>query len=162
MAWHLFSTKSLSEPILTYCQLNPFEQVKWNFSQNTTIFIEENGFENIIYKMSAILFQLQYVNLFPPSAAYMRQWIVSALVQIMACRLYGAKPLYEPMLDYYQLGPLGTTVSEILIIKKKISFMKMHLKISSADCQPFCFSFNMLTSSLDQFPTWQLIAGKHL
>ena len=27
-----------------------------------------------------------------PSAAYMRQWIASALVQIMASRLYGAKP----------------------------------------------------------------------
>ena len=29
----------------------------------------------------------------PPSAAYMRQWTGSALVQIMACRLLGAKPL---------------------------------------------------------------------
>ena len=40
------------------------------------------------------------------SAAYIRQWIVSALVQIMACRLCGAKPSSEPMLDYYQLDPL--------------------------------------------------------
>ena len=30
----------------------------------------------------------------PPSATYMRQWIGSALVQIMACRLCGAKPFY--------------------------------------------------------------------
>ena len=29
----------------------------------------------------------------PPSAPYMRQWIRSALVQIMTCRLFGAKPL---------------------------------------------------------------------
>ena len=35
----------------------------------------------------------------------MHQWIVSALVQIMACRLYSVKPLSEPMLDYYQLDP---------------------------------------------------------
>ena len=28
----------------------------------------------------------------PPSAAYMRQWSGSALVQIIACRLFGAKP----------------------------------------------------------------------
>ena len=33
----------------------------------------------------------------------MHQLIVSALVQIMACRLYGAKPLSEPVLDYHQL-----------------------------------------------------------
>ena len=40
----------------------------------------------------------QWVNSSPPSAAYMRQWIGSALVQIMACRLFGAKPLPEPIL----------------------------------------------------------------
>ena len=41
----------------------------------------------------------------PPGAAYTRQWIGSALVQIMACRLFGAKPLSEPMLSYRQLDP---------------------------------------------------------
>ena len=35
-----------------------------------------------------------------PSAAYMRQRISSALVQVMACRLFGAKPLSKPMLGY--------------------------------------------------------------
>ena len=28
-----------------------------------------------------------------------------SLVQVMACRLFGAKPLSEPMLDYCQLNP---------------------------------------------------------
>ena len=46
-----------------------------------------------------------YQNSSPPSAAYMRQWIVSALVQIMACRLLGAKPLSKQMLAYRQLDP---------------------------------------------------------
>ena len=39
----------------------------------------------------------------PRSAAYIRQWIVSALVQIMACRLFGAKPSSKPVLGYHQL-----------------------------------------------------------
>ena len=39
------------------------------------------------------------------SAAYMRQWSGSALVQVMACRLFGTKPLPKPMLTYYQLDP---------------------------------------------------------
>ena len=43
------------------------------------------------------------INSSPTSAAYMRQWIGSALVQIMACRLFGAKPLSKPMLGYCQL-----------------------------------------------------------
>ena len=42
-------------------------------------------------------------NSFPPSAAYMRQCIGLALVQIMVCRLFGAKPLSKPMLGYCQL-----------------------------------------------------------
>ena len=41
----------------------------------------------------------------PSSAAYMRQWTGSPLVQIMACRLFGAKPLSEPMLGFCQLNP---------------------------------------------------------
>ena len=34
---------------------------------------------------------------------------------MMACRLDGAKPLSEPMLEYLLIGPLGTNFSEILI-----------------------------------------------
>ena len=34
-----------------------------------------------------------------PSNACMRRWIGSSFVQIMACRLFGAKPLSEPMLE---------------------------------------------------------------
>ena len=41
----------------------------------------------------------------PPSAAYMRQWIGSALVQMMACRLFGTKPLSKPTLRYCKLDP---------------------------------------------------------
>ena len=47
----------------------------------------------------------QAVNSSPPSAACMRQLIGSALVQIMACRPFGAKPLSKPMLSYCQLEP---------------------------------------------------------
>ena len=39
----------------------------------------------------------------PPSAAYMRQWTGPSLVQVMACRLIGAKPLPEPILSFCQL-----------------------------------------------------------
>ena len=43
------------------------------------------------------------LNSSPPSATYMRQWTGSSLIQVMACRLFGAKPLPEPMLAYCQL-----------------------------------------------------------
>ena len=41
----------------------------------------------------------------PPSDAYMRLWIGSALVQIMAWRLFGTKPLSQPILVSYKLDP---------------------------------------------------------
>ena len=40
------------------------------------------------------------VNSSSTNASYMRQWIGPAFVQIMACRLFGAKPLSKPMLGY--------------------------------------------------------------
>ena len=45
------------------------------------------------------------VNSSPPRATYMPQWTGSTLVQIMACRLFGAKPLSKSMLGYCQLDP---------------------------------------------------------
>ena len=38
------------------------------------------------------------INPSPTSAALMRRQIGSTLVQIMACRLFGAKPLSKPMM----------------------------------------------------------------
>ena len=49
------------------------------------------------------------LNSSPPSAAYMRKWTGSALVQVMACRLFGAKPLPEPMPVYCWLDPYEQT-----------------------------------------------------
>ena len=45
------------------------------------------------------------VNSSPPSAWYMCQWTGSVLLQVMACRLLGAKPLPEPILTCCQMDP---------------------------------------------------------
>ena len=39
----------------------------------------------------------------------MRQCIGPALVQVMACRLFDAKPLSEPIVGYCQLDPKEQT-----------------------------------------------------
>ena len=44
-----------------------------------------------------------------PSATYMRQWVGSVSVKIMASCLFDAKPLYEPILGYCQLNPKEQT-----------------------------------------------------
>ena len=43
--------------------------------------------------------------LISPNAPFIRQWTGSTLVQVMVCRLSGAKPLPEPMLPCCRLGP---------------------------------------------------------
>ena len=75
----------------------------------------------------------------------------------MACRLVGAKPLSEPMLEYCYLDSLSTNFSQILIKIHPISFKKMHVKLSSAKWQPFCLGFNALScSNICQIWMWSL------
>ena len=77
------------------------------------------------------------LNLSPPSAAYMHQWIGSALVQIMACRLFGAKPLPEPILAYCQLD-----YWEYISVKFESKLYNFHSRKCNSKCRlpkwPFC------------------------
>ena len=74
----------------------------------------------------------QLVNSSPPSAAYTRRWTGSSLVQVMACRLFGAKPLPEPMLVYCQLDSWKQVSVKFESEFLSFSFTKMHLKMWSA------------------------------
>ena len=47
------------------------------------------------------------------------------------------------------IRPSGTNFSEILIEIDVFSFNKMHLKMSSAKCQPLYFGLNVLTSQCE-------------
>ena len=104
-------------------------KLKWNFNQITKILIHKNASENIICEMAAILSQGSWVNTLRPRQNGRRfpddifkyillnesVWIslkislkfipkvrinnIPALVQIMAWRRPGDKPLSEPMMD---------------------------------------------------------------
>ena len=56
MAWRLFGAKPLTEK---KCWLivnwNLKNKLQWNFNQNMKFFIQENGFENVLCEMAAIL-----------------------------------------------------------------------------------------------------------
>ena len=78
------------------------------------------------------------LNSSPPSATYMRQWTGSTLVQVMACRLFGAKPLPEPMRVYCWLNS-WEQISE----KFESEFYHFHSRKCIWNCrlpkrQPFC------------------------
>ena len=83
-------------------------------------------------------------NALMPGDAYLRQWIVSTLVQVMAWRRSGHKPLPESMLTGILLiGPLGTNSSEILIGTQTFPLKKIRLKLSSAKCCPYRLGLNV-------------------
>ena len=63
----------------------------------------------------------QWVNSSPPSAAYMRQWTGSTMVQVRACRMFGTKPLPKPMLICCQLD-----FWEQISVKSESEFYHFH------------------------------------
>ena len=56
MACHLATAEPLFEPML-----DPWKQISVNLDKNLYVFIKENIFENVIWKLAAILSQTQYV-----------------------------------------------------------------------------------------------------
>ena len=125
MAWCLFGAKPLPETVLAYCQLVPSigNKLELNIYQNSDIFIQEKA-----WNMAAILYQSHCVNSLRPrqngrhladdmfKCIFLNEnvWIpiaislkfvpkvpinnIPALVQIMAWRQPGDKPLSQPML----------------------------------------------------------------
>ena len=82
--------------------------------------------------------KLLIFNSSPLSATYMHQWISLALVHIMACRLFGIKPLSIVMLGYYQLDRQKQTS-----VKFEFEFYHFHSRKCIWICclpewQPFC------------------------
>ena len=66
-----------------------------------------------------------------PGDVYMSfNWV--SLVQVIACRLIGTKPLPEPILNYSQLDSCEQNLCEILIEIQRVSPKKMSLKMSCA------------------------------
>ena len=68
-----------------------------------------------------------------PSDAYMHHQPRPSLVQIMACRLFGAKTLSQPMLYYCQLDPYEQTS-----VKLYSKFKHFHSRKCIGKCRPFC------------------------
>ena len=82
------------------------------------------------------------INSSRPSDAYMRQLIRVSLVQIMACRRFGAKPLSPLMMAYH-----WSDHWEHIAVKfeSKLNDFQTRQSIrTSSKCRPFCLCFSML------------------
>ena len=94
-------------------------------------------------------FRFRYLNSSPPNAIYMCQWTESALVSVMTCRLFGAKPLPEPMLVYCQMDSWEQTS-----VKFKLEFYHFRSGKCIWNCRlpkwrPFCPGGDELTPSTE-------------
>ena len=83
-----------------------------------------------------------------------------SLVQIVACRL---SPSQRQAIIWTNAGilliqPLGKKISEISIEIHIFSIKKMHLKMSSAKCQPFCLLSAALSSLKEQDMMYGMIS----
>ena len=65
----LFAAKPLTEPMLTYCQLDALEQTSVKFESKHKYFSWKNAFENAVCKMASILFRAQHVKQQDPFAS---------------------------------------------------------------------------------------------
>ena len=83
----------------------------------------------------------------------MSQQPMPSLVQIMAFRLFDAKPLFKPMLIYYQ----GTNVSEIQnkrIVIQENAFEKVVCEMAAIWSRPQCIDVSFCSGFYVQIPIW--------
>ena len=55
MACRLISANPLSETMLIYYQLDPWNKLQWNSNENSNLFIQENAFGNVVCEMASVL-----------------------------------------------------------------------------------------------------------
>ena len=102
--------------VLTFMHIETFNKATEHYqnicdnAQHTLCSIERSHclllcFVYVIVRLFPVVARRWFTNInsSPPSDAYMCQWTGSTLVQIMACHLFGAKPLPEPTLTYCRL-----------------------------------------------------------
>ena len=102
MACRFFGAQQFRDSMLPNSQLETWEEITYEYAARRKQIYQQNALQNASPKY-VIFFGPQCVNSSPPSAACMRRWAGSALVQIMACRLEDANPFSELMQTYYQL-----------------------------------------------------------
>ena len=83
------------------------------------------------------------LNSLRPSDTYICQHDIPTLLQIMACRLFGAKPLSEPMPPYCRLNH-----KKYISVKSslKFSFRKFRFEMAPAKWRPLCLGLNVLNN----------------
>ena len=123
--------------------LNQSWLVNWTFRNEIWTMIQTFMNKKNCHRNGKHFVQASHVNSLRQSYAYMRHQPSLSLVQIMACHLFGTKPLSEPMLFCCQLNPWEQTSAQLYLKFKHFHSRKYiwtcHLQV----WWPFCLSLNV-------------------
>ena len=139
--------QAITETMLTHCHFHPGDKLQWNSKQ-----IIWSPFKKMHIKVPSAKWQP-----FCLSLNVLTHWgrvthnNIPSLVQ--NCLSPGRRQaIIWTNAGILLIRPLGTSFSEILIKIHTFSFNKIHLKMSSEKCQPFCLSLNVLMCEADSSP----------
>ena len=95
------------------------------------------------------MYNIWYVNSLGPGDEYIHQSTNKALIQILACRFFGAKPLFAPNLLSWYIEYIRTNTIQIWIKIQKLSFKKMYLKMPFVKYRVYYIGLNVLMHVCD-------------
>ena len=106
--YHMFMYLS----VLHWCAGYSFSLTQHSLYANGVIYCGHNVVVSVHWHIvqSDYNHYAELLNSSPSCASYMRQWIGSVLVQMMACRQFSAKPLSKAMLEYCYLDHQGQKI----------------------------------------------------
>ena len=114
MACRLFGAKTLPEPVLAYCQLDPWEFV-WNSNGNSTIFFfQENAFEVVFCQNGGHFAEGEISYIWSDGALLWHEQDIPAIerVWLMIPNIVATKLIHRPWIDaiFFGNSPLGYVV----------------------------------------------------
>ena len=119
--------------------MNHIAVLSWHYVQNCSLIwcfvcVKANNYHCRTWIWAHKIFVISS----PPSAAHMHWWTGSALVQIGSGMLpVPCQAITWTNADVLSIGAMETDRNEIQIEIKKVSFMKIHMKMLSVKWQPF-------------------------
>ena len=135
------------KPVINF-RFDPFKTVSADFQHFQSLWQNCWNFAKVETKVI-------FLNSSPPGAIYLCCWTGSALMQIMACRLFSAKSLPEPMPTCCQLNLYEQSTVKFESKYKKNSFKNVHLKMSSAKWRTFCAGGRWINTTHCQYSSFQ-------
>ena len=153
MAWHLVSSKPLSEPLCwNIINWTLGNKLQWNSIRNTKLFIHENAFEIVVYEIVAIL---------------LRGWWLN-VAQIIACQrnfagcintLFSAWCLRMTL--HLGVGIYSHVVHNESMVERRLSCSRTCLKKYELYVSLFCIQTVLSYLSWSTLQTSEAVFGKN-